>query len=393
MSETHARHAELPADAGFETLCEHYAEDRLAHGGGAVPPIYQNSTFVYPSAEAFERRKDPDSPYVEYTRASNPTTNILQAKIAKLERGQWARAFGSGMGAVSSAINACIKTGNHVVCVSRVYYPTRQYLKHIERFGVSTTYVKGVDPVDFAAAMRPETSVLYLESPTSGFGDCPPIAALTELAHERGVRVIFDNSLGATPYFLRPLDLGCDLVVHSATKFFGGHSDVVAGVVIGCDAELETALQTELELSGAVCDPFAAWLLIRGLRTLPVRMDRHQASALRVAEFLAGHDRVKRVYHPGLPEHPHHDVAKAQLRGYSSLFGFTPVEQSREACNRIINRLRLFSIGVSWGGHESLVLGGDFFSDPARPEWFIRLHVGLETVDDLIADLRQALEV
>ncbi len=383
---------ELPADAGFETLCEHFGEDRLGHGGGAVPPIYQNSTFIYPSAEEFEKRKSPDSAFFEYTRTGNPTTAILEAKLARLEGGRWARAFASGMGAVSAAINACVQSGDHVVCVYRCYWPTRQLLGRLERFGVGTTFVKGVEPDDFVAAIRPETKVLYLESPTSGLGDCPPIAALTQIAKERGLTTIFDNSW-ATPYFLQPLGLGCDLVVHSATKFFGGHSDVVAGAVIGNDTELEQQVHNELELVGAVCDPFAAWLLMRGVRTLPIRMERHQSNALAVARFLVDHPRIERVYHPGLPAHPHHEIARQQLRGYSSLFGFTLRQQDREACNRVVNRLKLFSIGVSWGGHESLVVGGNFFSDsPDEIVWFIRLHVGLETVGDLIADLKQALE-
>ncbi len=375
--------------SGFETQCQHFGEDPFAHAHGAAPPLYQNSTFLYPDAATFEQRKQPHVTQAEYTRVGNPTTDMLQAKLAKLERGAWCRMFASGMGAISAAVQACVCSGDHVVCVDRCYWPTRQYLKHMRRYGVETTFVKGIDPANFAAAFRAETKLLYVESPTSGFGDCPPVAPLVAAAHERGAKVIFDNSW-ASPYFCNPLEHGCDLVVHSATKFIGGHSDLVAGAVIGRDESLERRVALELELVGACCDPFAAWLMLRGLRTLPLRMERHHASALAVAQMLVEHPAVDRVYHPGVSQHPHHDIARQHLRGYGSLFGFTPKAQSREACHRIIDRLQLFGIGVSWGGHESLVVGGNFFSE--NPDvWFVRLHVGLESLDDLLADVRQAL--
>jgi cystathionine beta-lyase len=382
----------LPSEPGFDTICQHLGEDRQAWGGGAAPPIYQNSTFCFPSCQAFEDRLRPGNQRFEYTRGANPTTAIVESKIAALEKGEWAWCFGSGMGAVSAAVNACIKTGDHIVSIARVYYPTRQFFSHIKRFGIETTYVPGVDVADFEAAFKPNTSVLYLESPSSGFGDCPPIAALCEAAHARGIRVILDNSW-ATPYFLRPLELGCDLVLHSATKFFGGHSDLVAGVVIGRDAELDAKVHTELRLIGSVLDPFAAWLMIRGLRTLPIRMEQHQASALSVAKFLSEHPQVERVYHPALPAHPHHEIAMQQLHGTSSLFCFTLKEQTKQAHYSVVDALKLFHIGVSWGGHESLALAADFFSiPPEETQWCIRIHVGLETPNDLIEDLKQALE-
>lgn len=388
------KHADavLWPEAGFETICQHYAENRLAHDGAAAPPLYQSSTFVYPNAEAFIGRKAPDAPYYEYTRVGNPTVEMLEAKLARLEAADWARGVGSGMAAVAAAINACVQAGDHVVCVSRVYWPTRVYLGRMERYGVQTTYVRGVDPADFAAALRPETKLLYLESPTSGIADVPPVRELVALAGERGIKVVLDNSW-ATPFFYRPLDDGVDLVLHSATKYFGGHSDVVAGVVMGHDADLRQRVLDEAEFTGGTLDPFAAWLLLRGLRTLGLRMERHQSNGLAVARTLDQHPKVKHVFHPGLPSHPHHTQAARQLRGFGSLFGFMLREQTREACYRFIDRLKLFSIGVSWGGHESLVLGGDFFSeDPASPVWFIRLHVGLESEADLVADVLQALE-
>lgn len=379
-------------EPGFGTIATHFAESYAAREGAAAPPIYQTSTFVYPDSEAFAKRRTATSPHHDYTRVSNPTTEVLEAKLARLEHGTWCHCFGSGMGAISSALNACVESGSHVVCVGHAYGPTRSYLHHLKRFGVETSYVNGAEHERFVAALRPDTRVLYLESPASGYFDCPRIAPLAAVARERGIRTIFDNSW-ATPYFMTPLELGMDLIVHSATKYLNGHSDVVAGVVVGRDEKLRDAVVKEAELGGATLDPFAAWLMIRGLRTLAVRMEYHQTIGLAAAKMLEAHPKVARVIHPGLPSHPQHDVAREQLRGYSSLFSFALKDQSREATHGFLDRLKLFGMGVSWGGHESLAIGGTFFgSERATPEWLIRLHIGLESVDDILADLRQALE-
>lgn len=390
-----AHPCDAAGDAGFETLCEHFGEDRHAQRGAAAPPIFQTSTFVFPDAEAYEKRERPGAPDYVYTRRANPTTAILEAKLARLEHGHWARLFASGMGAITAAINAGVSAGSHVVAVNDCYGPTRKYLRdYLNRFNVSVTFVPGTRPEDFVNALRDETQLLYLESPTSGRFDVLEIPVLTAAARARGIRTIFDNSW-ATPYFQRPLDFGCDLVVHSATKFIGGHSDVLGGVVAGRDAELGRRVCDEAELLGASIDPLAAWLLLRGLRTLALRMEQHQRSGLAVARLLAEHPAVARVLHPGLPSHPNHTVAQRQLRGGSGLFSFMLKDQSRAATHRFLNRLRVFSIGCSWGGHESLALGGpvrELFNDSAGAEWIIRLHVGLESTADLVADVRQALE-
>ncbi|MFH1747435.1 MAG: PLP-dependent aspartate aminotransferase family protein [Planctomycetota bacterium] len=379
--------------AGFETICAHYAEDRAAHRGAAALPIYQTSTFVYPDTQAWESRYDPESPYYEYTRVGNPGTATLEAKLARLEKGDWSFATSSGMGAVSSAINACVFSGAHVVATAGVYWPTQRYLRYyLPRFGVETTFIDSCDPADYLAAMRPETRLVYLESPTSGYFEMPDIAPIAAEARTRGIITALDNSW-ATPYFQQPLDLGCDLVVHSATKYIGGHSDVVGGIVAGRGEELRKHVFREVELLGSVADPFAAWLLTRGLRTLKIRMEQHQASALALAHFLEDHPTVRRVHHPGLESHPQHAVALRQLKGYASLFSFELVDQSQAAVFRVMDRTRLFSIGVSWGGYESLILGGTLYAKSTQePVWLVRLHVGLEATADLRADLKQALE-
>lgn len=379
-------------DAGFETLCVHYAEDPATRCGAAAPAIYQTSTFVYPDADAFAKRKRDGTPHYDYTRGGNPTTSILEEKLARLEHGAWAECFASGMGAISAAINICVDAGTHVVSIANVYAPTRWYLQHLRRFGVETTFVAGSATADFVAALQPKTKLLYLESPTTGYFELLDVPALARAARERGILTIFDNSW-ATPYFQNPLDFGVDLVAHSATKYIGGHSDVVAGVVVGRDADLRKRLLRETELCGATMDPFAAWLLLRGLRTLALRMDRHQASGLAIAQMLATHPRVEAVHHPALATHPGHVLAQHQMRGCAGLFSFSLREQTEEATHAFLDRLRLFQHGVSWGGHESLAIGGTFFgTDRQRPQWLIRLHVGLESPADLLADVRAALE-
>jgi cystathionine beta-lyase len=380
----------------FETLCAHYGEHRLVHGGGAAPPLYQTSTFVYPDAESFERRNEPDSPHHIYSRRSNPTTALLEAKVARLEHGQWARAFSSGMGAITAAINVPLRSGAHVVAVADCYQPTRRYLRdYLNRFDIQVSFVRGTDPQEIIAAIRAETCLVYLESPTTGRFDTIAIPPITAAARQRGILTIFDNSW-ATPLFQCPLELGCDLVLHSATKYIGGHSDTLGGIVVGRDDALRHRLCEEAELLGASIDPFAAWLLIRGLRTLSVRMQQHERSGLAVAQMLHEHPAVLRVRHPGLPDDPGHAVAQQQLSGYAGMFSFALKDQSREATHRFIDRLRVFSIGVSWGGFESLAIGGDagglFNDDPDQPRWIIRLHCGLEQTEDLVDDVRQALE-
>jgi cystathionine beta-lyase len=378
-------------DPDFETLCAHLGERRSDHFHAAAVPIYQTSTFVYPDADAWEKRHLAEQ--FEYTRVGNPTNAVLNAKLARLERGSWCFCTASGMGAISSAVNACVHSGAHIVSAAGVYWPTQRYFRfYLPRFGVQTTFVDSCDPADYIAAIRDETKLIYLESPTSAYMQMPEIPPIVAAARERGIPTIFDNSW-ASPYFQNPLDFGIDIVVHSATKYIGGHTDVVAGVIAGRDERLKKRVFREIELLGPTLDPFGGWLLIRGLRTLKLRMEQHQRSGLEAAKFLEAHPAVRRVWHPGLERHPQYGIGRQQLRGYSGLFSFELADQSQEATHRFMNRSRLFSIGVSWGGYESLVVGGTLFSkDPDNPTWLIRLSVGLESTENLIADLEQALE-
>jgi cystathionine beta-lyase len=373
-------------DPGFETLCAHEGEDPRRFHGAPVPPIYQNSLFTAPDVEHFLERGRHRPDFYDYTRVANPTTDVLEAKLAALERTGAARCFGSGMAAVSAVIMHAVGAGDHLVAVETSYGPTRQFLtQYLPRFGVGVSFVPGTDPQQFVDALRPSTRLIYLESPSSLIFHLQDLPAVAALARERGIMTAIDNSW-ASPYFQNPAEYGIDFVLHSATKYLGGHSDLVAGVVMGSKDRIAALASQEGALFGGILDPFAAWLLLRGVRTLPLRMERHQSSALAIARFLEAHPRVARVHHPGLPSHPQHDLARRQLRGTSGLFSFELSEPTREATARMIDRLHYFGIGVSWGGFESLALP---FTVGER--WHIRLSIGLETVEDLIDDLNQSL--
>lgn len=377
---------------GFETLCAHAGDDPSRWLGAPVPPIYQNSLFTCPDVEAFLGRAGRQPETYDYSRVANPTTDVLESKLAALEGVEAARCFASGMAAVSAAIMSCVRAGDHLVAVDTVYGPTRKLLsEYLPRYQVSTTYVPGTDPQQFVDALRPNTRLIYLESPSSLVFELQDLAAVAALARERGIVTAIDNSW-ASPYFQNPAELGIDLVLHSATKYLGGHSDLVAGVVLGSAERLRELCAWEGQLLGGMLDPFAAWLMLRGVRTLPVRLDRHQQSATAIARFLEAHPKVARVYYPGLQSHPQHELALRQMRGCSGLLSFALKEPGLEPVRRVVDALQYFGIGVSWGGFESLAIPITLPGSPAEdPAWGIRLHIGLETVDDLRADLDAAM--
>jgi cystathionine beta-lyase len=394
-------------EPGFETLCAHYAEDPARFLGAVVPPIFQNSLFAAPDCETFAAPGKGYPATYEYTRVANPTTDILEAKLAALEKTEAARCFASGDAAVTAAILHGVRSGDHVVAVETSYGPTKAILQgYLRKFNVSVSWVLGTDVQQFADALQPNTKLIYLESPSSLVFHLQDLPAVAALAQERGILTVIDNSW-ASPYFQNPVELGVDLVVHTTTKYLGGHSDVVGGVVIGARTHLDSIKAREGTLLGGILDPFAAWLTLRGLRTLAVRLDRHQQSALRVARYLEAHPRVARVLYPGLESHPQYALARRQMRGNNGLLSFALKDGTREAAFQVINRLRYFHIAVSWGGYESLAIPIGFpeLDDPdvayvagqaGTPDnlrWGARLHVGLESVDDLLEDLDQALRL
>lgn len=383
----------MPAriDEEDELVCLGHGEDPAEHRGALTPPIFQSALFAQPSLGRLAAGLASEHDHRLYSRGNNPTVGAVEAKLARLERGEACRCLASGMAAVSAVLSSLLVAGDHVLVVNQVYGPTLELLRRLERLGVRHDVTLELDPAAVAAALEKETKLLWLESPGTMLFRTVDVAALSALARARGIVTVLDNSW-ATPLFQKPLTRGVDLVVHSATKYLGGHSDVVAGAVVGSAARLERLFHDALLLDGGVLSPFDAWLLNRGLRTLPVRMRRHHESGLAVARFLAAHPRVRRVFHPALEA-----AAPGSLTGFSGLLSFDLGTASWDDLARFVDRLRRFRIGVSWGGVESLVLtpnrGGNAAALAAQgiPPALVRLSVGLEPPDVLIADLEQAL--
>ena len=374
----------------FETRAVHAGQDPDPGTGAVVPPIHQTSTFHVP---------DPGQPgEYRYSRVGNPTVERLEEAMAALEDAEFALAFGSGMAAITAALST-LQAGDHLLCTRAVYGTTYSVLReHLSRYGVEHDFVDLVegDVQDVEAAMRPNTRLIWIETPTNPLLRVIDIARMAEIAHGHGALLGVDNTF-ASPYFQNPLSLGADLVMHSCTKYLGGHSDLVAGVVVMNDGDLRDALYRTRRLTGGILGPFDAWLLHRGVKTLPVRMEAHQRNALTVARFLDGHARIKSVHYPGLEGHPQHELARRQMRGFGGMVAME-MEGGPEAARGFVAALRVFTSAVSLGGVESLaeipwflthksMQDTDVAIDPAT----VRLSVGLEHPDDLMADLDQAL--
>ena len=376
------------------------AHDSSYPFGAVVPPIYQSSLFTFESFEEMESAfVDSDSHHL-YSRGNNPSVQVFEQKMAELEGGEQARAFSSGMAAISTAILAQTQAGSRVVCVEGCYPDTFKFLTQLSaRYGIEVQFIDGRD-LDAIARALPGASLLYLESPSSLMFHLQDLRVVAALAKQHGVFTVIDNSW-ATPLFQRPLELGVDMVLHSASKYIGGHSDTVAGILVGRSSEIKRINSLEYTVLGGKLSPFEAWLLLRGLRTLPLRMAAHQSSALELATRLEAHNKVTRVHHLGLPSFAQRELA-AGLNGTSGLFSFE-IDADTDGIKRFVNRLEYFKLGVSWGGHESLVFPAvlgfqrqDRLNPFVRfdiPKNLIRLSIGLEFVEDLWADLEAALAV
>jgi cystathionine beta-lyase/cystathionine gamma-synthase len=370
----------------------------LAHDGehayeAVVPPIAQTSLFTFGSYAEMEETYRGQKVRPTYTRGLNPTVRLFEEKMAALECGEDAIGFASGMAAISSAVLAFVRPGDRIVCVEHVYPDAyRLFQTYLKRMNVTVDYVDGRD-LDAVRRAVPGARLFYMESPTSWLMHVHDVAALAQIARDNEVLSIIDNSW-ASPIFQQPLTLGVDLVVHSASKYIGGHSDVVAGVVVGSSQLIGEIRSRIYPYLGGKLSPFDAWLLLRGLRTLPIRMKAHEASSLHVARQLAERPDVVAVYHPGLG-----NTLPEGLHGTSGLFSFE-FDGSVDIA-RFADALRLFKLGVSWGGHESLVVpaqvvrvqaaGPNSAIDFGVSERIVRLHVGLEGQDVLVADLAQAI--
>lgn len=387
---------ETPAIASSdELICLGHGEDLVAQGGSVMPPIVQTSLFVQETVEDLVQGLGAEHTRHVYSRGQNPTVEAVEAKLAALERGEACKCVASGMAAVSATMFGLLSSGDHVLFVNNVYGPTLRLAGELERFGVLHDVLLDGSREAVEAALTPGTRMLWIESPGTMRFRALDVRALTSLARERGITTVLDNSW-ATPLFQKPLEMGVDVAIHSATKYIGGHSDVVAGALITDAERYERIYHHAYMLLGGMLAPFDAWLLVRGLRTLPIRMRQHHTDGLAVARYLAGHDRVRQVFHPGLDEAAPPAVA-TQLSGYSGLFSLElDTDRFDDVC-RFVDGLRRFRKGVSWGGVESLVIspnrGGNAEALAAAeiPPGTVRLSVGLEGADVLQADLEQAL--
>jgi cystathionine beta-lyase len=385
---------------GFQTDCTTTGESRERFHGSIPPPIYETSLFTFPTYDEFREASSGDltgdgDTWI-YSRVGNPTVRVLERKLALLERGDDARVFSSGMAAITAAVLSAARGGGHVVAVRSIYSNAHRLLaEYLPTLGIETSFADFTEVDEVAAAIRPDSRALYLESPGNPAMHLIDLPAIVDLARDRGLTTIVDNTM-ATPYNQRPLEMGVDLCVHSATKYLSGHSDVVAGAVIGGANALQSLAANEVRDLGSALAPFESWLVLRGVRSLGVRMKAHNESGMRVAQWLEEHPRVLRVLYPGLPSHPQYALAMRQMTGFSGMLSIV-VPGGLAGAARVVDRLTLFGIGVSWGGFESLALPIDpastaFAADLEIVPGMIRLSIGLEDVDDLLADLDQALE-
>ncbi|CAL9448360.1 cystathionine gamma-synthase [Streptomyces althioticus] len=374
----------------FETLAIHAGNTADPLTGAVVPPIYQVSTYKQDGVGGLRGG-------YEYSRSANPTRTALEENLAALEGGRRGLAFASGLAAEDCLLRTLLAPGDHVVIPNDAYGGTfRLFAKVVARWGVEWSVADTSDPAAVRAAITPKTKVIWVETPSNPLLGITDIAAVAQVARDAGARLVVDNTF-ATPYLQQPLALGADVVVHSLTKYMGGHSDVVGGALVTADAELGEELAFHQNAMGAVAGPFDSWLVLRGTKTLSVRMDRHSENATRVADMLTRHPRVTSVLYPGLPDHPGHEVAAKQMRSFGGMISFR-VEGGEQAAVEVCDRAKVFTLGESLGGVESLIehpgrmthasVAGSQLEVPAD---LVRLSVGIENVDDLLEDLQQAL--
>lgn len=377
-------------------------EDRARHRGAVAPPIYQSSIFAFESVAAMRGAFGDELGNTLYTRGNNPTVEILRKKLAALEGAEDALLFGSGAAAIAAGVLAGLKSGDHVVCVQKPYSWTRTLIRDfLGRYGVTHSFVDAREVATIAAALIPQTRLIVLESPNTMTYEQQDLAAVAALARAHGIRTVLDNSY-ATPLNQRAITLGIDLVAHSATKYLNGHSDVVAGVLCGSRALIREVFNGPYMTLGAMLSPHDAWLMIRGLRTLPIRLRQIAATTQTVIAFLQAHPKVERVWYPHDAADPQAELARRQTTGASGLLSFTVRCDSTRSVERFCDALQRFLMTVSWGGYESLLFPVAAVYPPdtrvadARagqvPVNLVRLSIGLEEADVLVADLAQALD-
>ncbi len=382
-------------------ICVHEGEERYNPYDAITTPIVQTSTFIFKDTDAIEGYTKRGEPHYEYMRYGSPTQTAAENKLAALHGAESALLFSSGMNAICTSLLCLLKAGDHLVITDDAYKKTLEFSKYIlTKFGIETTVVSVHDYDEMQAALRPSTKIFFSETPTNPYLNIMDLPRIAEMLKGKDILLLCDSTF-AGPFNMRPLELGVDLVFESCTKYLGGHNDLLAGVLLG-KKELIDEILTLHKTIGGVVDPMACYLLIRGLKTYDVRMRRLNENGLRMAEYLENHSRVKRVYYPGLPSHPHNGIAKRDMNGFGAVVTFE-MDADLEGTQQFMNQLKLFRIGPSFGGAESLITHPATVSyyDCTREERIalgqldnlIRLAVGLEEIEALIEDLEQAFEV
>lgn len=385
----------------FETEVIHSGYNSLHHEGSLVPPLFQTSTFTFPTAEEGERRFAGEAEGYIYSRLGNPTVKVLEERMASLENGEAALAFGSGMAAVSATLFYLTKTGDHILCSEGIYGCTFGLLQLMEKkHQISHDLISFSDEEKVRSAIRDNTSCIYIETPINPTMKLVDLEMVVRIAKERNIPVVVDNTF-CSPYLQRPLSFGCDFVIHSATKYIGGHGDVIAGIVVGRKEEMNEMAMTTLKDIGGIISPFDAWLLLRGLKTLPVRLDRHCKNAEKIYIQLKQHPKVKTMYFPGDPEFPQYELAKRQMKHPGGMISFE-IDGTKQEAQRFLNQCKLIKIAVSLGDSETLIQHPATMTHAVVPEeermkmgitdQLIRLSVGLEAWEDIWEDLKQALD-
>ncbi|MGG1687366.1 methionine gamma-lyase [Pseudalkalibacillus sp. NRS-1564] len=385
----------------FETKTIHDGYESKSHHNSLASPIYQTSTFTFETAEAGERRFAGEEPGYIYSRLGNPTVRMLEERIASLENAEAGLAFGSGMAAVSAVLLNLVKTGDHILCSEGVYGCTFGLLKMLEeKFSIEHDLLPLDSVEQLQKAIRPNTTVIYIETPINPTLKLIDLEMVSAVAKEKGIKVVVDNTF-STPYLQRPLEYGCDIVLHSATKYISGHGDVVAGLVVGDQETISSIAKSTQKDIGGILSPFDAWLLLRGLKTLPIRMDRHSSNARQIMQKLAEHPAITNVMYPGMEESSSYAIAQKQMKSPGGLISFEIAGEKKDS-QAFMNRLNMIKIAVSLGDAETLIQHPATMTHAVVPEderlrmgiseTLIRLSVGLEAWEDIWEDILQALE-
>ncbi|MDR7000538.1 methionine gamma-lyase [Neobacillus niacini] len=385
----------------FETEVIHSGYVSNEHQGSLVPPLYQTSTFTFSTAEQGEKRFSGQEDGYIYSRLGNPTVKILEERLAVLEKGDAALAFSSGMAAVSATLVALTKTGDHILCSQGVYGCTFGFLQILkEKYGIEHDFSSMDSEEMVEKAILPNTACIYIETPINPTMKLVDLGMIAKIANEKGIPVVVDNTF-CSPYLQTPLTYGCDVVIHSATKYICGHGDVLAGIVVGKKEWIQKVSRTTQKDIGGIISPFDAWLLLRGLKTLPVRIDRHCENTDKIFHFLRNHPKIETVHYPGDVDHPDYQIMKKQMKKPGGLISFSIVG-TKETAQRFMNELNLIKIAVSLGDAETLIQHPATMTHAVVPEIerskmgitenLLRLSVGLEAWEDIIEDLDQSLE-